>query len=82
MPKKWKGTLCDFLPSELLKSYIRILKTLHQNFEMLYPQFENVISELWKRYIRTFKTSNAKRYIRTLKLFEQMSKKKEPFRVN
>ena len=42
------------ITSELRKRYIRSLKTL-------YPNFENVISELSKRYIRTLK-----RYIRTL----------------
>ena len=48
--------------SELWKRYIRTSKTLHPNFEKLYPIFENAISELSKRYIRTLK-----RYIRTLK---------------
>ena len=40
--------------SELWKRYIRTLKTLYHNFEMLhpncekfYPNFENVISQLW-----------------------------------
>ena len=45
------------------KRYIRTLKTLYQNIEMLHPNCEkfysnseNVFSEHWKRYIRTLKT--------------------------
>ena len=69
--KKERGDLNDFstsdfenVTSELRKRYIRTLKTLHPNFETLYPRplktlhpnFENVIFEFRKRYIRTLKT--------------------------
>ena len=67
--KRYTRTLKTLYPSfenvvsELRKRYIRTLKTL-------YPNFENVTSELWKRDMQTLK-----RYIRTLKMFEQMNKK-------
>ena len=55
LQKKVKGGPLWFLN-------IRTLKTLHPNFENVTSEIWNVISELWKRYIRTLKC-----YIRTLK---------------
>ena len=41
--------LCEFLGKNLKKKFLGKIKTL-------YPNIDNVISELWKRYIPTLKT--------------------------
>ena len=62
-----EGTLWGFLKSILLRTVKKLkgdsLETSKQNLTAptLHLNFENVISELWNRYIRTFKC-----YIRTL----------------
>ena len=54
----------------------KIAKGLQSVKKTLYPNFENVISELWKRYIRTWK------HIITLKTFQRNEQESGPFRVN
>ena len=53
------------------RNYIWTLKTS-------YPNFEKVISNLWKRYIRTLLS---KRYIRTLKRYIRTSKTLYPIKT-